>query len=367
MTLALYLARRLGATFAVIAAVFLGILYLFELVEIMRRFGGGDTGMRQILWLAALRAPMTFYQILPLLTILAAMALFLALARSSELVVIRAAGQPATRMLVAPFVATLLAGALMVATLNPLVAAAARLYHAQTQAIAVPEVVLLEVALADTGLWLRQGDSLGQTVIRAGTVEEDGLTFRDTGFIAFDRQTGAPVARIEAAEARLGPGAWELYDAKVWDLTADNPEREAQIHDRYALPTDLTPERIRDSLARARAISVWALPELIAALERAGLATRALRVQLQTELALPLMMAAMMLVGTVLCMRHSRAGGAGGRIMLTVIGGFALFFLRNFAQILGENGQIPVALAVWTPPVATILLAVGVLLHLEDG
>lgn len=366
MTLGLYLTRRLAGTFGVIATVFLGILYLFELVEMMRRFGGGDTALRQILWLAALRVPMTFYQVLPLLAILSAMALFLALARNSELVVIRAAGRSALRMLLEPFVATLLFGALVVAVLNPIVAAATRLYQAQSQAIVAPDLVL-QVAVDDSGLWLRQGDSLGQTVIRAGSVEADGLTFRNTGFIAFDRETGAPVARIEAARARLGPGAWELNEAKRWDLTAANPERDAERLDRYELATDLTPERIRDSFARAGTISVWALPEFIGALERAGLATRSLRVQLQTELALPVLMAAMMLVGTVLCMRHSRAGGTGGRIMLTVIAGFALFFLRNFAQVLGENGQIPLVLAVWTPPFATILLALGVLLHLEDG
>jgi lipopolysaccharide export system permease protein len=158
-----------------------------------------------------------------------------------------------------------------------------------------------------------------------------------------------------------------LQDAKRWDLTAPNPEREAQSQPRLDLPTDLTPERIRDSFAREGTISVWALPEFISALERAGLATRPLRVQLHSELALPIMMAGMMLVGTVLCLRHSRAGGAGGRILLTVIAGFALFFLRNFAQVLGENGQIPLLLAVWTPPFATILLALGILLHLEDG
>jgi lipopolysaccharide export system permease protein len=366
MTLGLYLTRRLAGTFAVIAAVFIGILYLFELVEMMRRFGGTEVTLRQILWLAALRAPTTFYQVLPLLSILAAMALFLGLARSSELVVIRAAGRSALRMLVEPFIATLLFGVLVVAALNPVIAAGTRLYQAQVQAITAPDLVL-QVAVDETGLWLRQGDSLGQTVIRAGAVEEDGLTFRDTGFIAFDRDTGAPVARIEAARARLGPGAWDLQDAKRWDLTAPNPERDARAYDSFALATDLTPERIRDSFARAGTISVWALPGFIAALERAGLATRALRVQLQTELALPVLMAAMMLVGTVLCMRHSRAGGAGTRIMLTVIAGFTLFFLRNFAQVLGENGQIPLVLAVWTPPVATILLALGVLLHLEDG
>ena len=47
--------------------------------------------------------------------------------------------------------------------------------------------------------------------------------------------------------------------------------------------------------------------------------------------------------------------------------GFTLYFVRNFAQILGENGQIPILLAAWAPPVAAILLPLGLLLHLEDG
>jgi lipopolysaccharide export system permease protein len=47
--------------------------------------------------------------------------------------------------------------------------------------------------------------------------------------------------------------------------------------------------------------------------------------------------------------------------------GFGLYFIRNFAQILGENGQLPVILAAWAPPVAALLLGVGLLLHTEDG
>ena len=54
-------------------------------------------------------------------------------------------------------------------------------------------------------------------------------------------------------------------------------------------------------------------------------------------------------------------------VLLAILGGFALFFLRNFAQVLGDNGQIPVAMAAWTPPLAAVLLAMGLLLHLEDG
>jgi len=46
---------------------------------------------------------------------------------------------------------------------------------------------------------------------------------------------------------------------------------------------------------------------------------------------------------------------------------FAIYFLRNFAQVLGENGQLPAILAAWAPPLAAIGLSLGILLHNEDG
>ncbi len=365
MILGLYVVRRLAATFLMIAAVFFGMLFMFEVFEVVRRFGD-EAALSTLMMLSALRVPRTFYQIMPLLMILSSMALFLSMARSSELVVIRAAGRSAKRMLAEPLLAALVFGALLVALLNPISAASTRIYQSQLQALQNPEMVA-QISISESALWLRQGDSLGQTVIRAEGVEADGLTFTSVSFLVFDRVSGAPVMRIEADSGRLEPGSWHLRNAKQWNLDDLNPERTARRHEEVALPTDLTPERIRDSLARSGTISIWAMPAFIRAMDRAGLSTRDHRAQFQAELALPLLMAAMMLIGAVLSLQHSRTGGASQRILITVLAGFALFFLRNFAQVLGENGQIPLVLAIWTPPVASMLLAFGVLLHLEDG
>ena len=49
MTLGLYLVRRVALSFAMIAAVFFGMLMLFETVEMVRRFGGRDVPMPEIL------------------------------------------------------------------------------------------------------------------------------------------------------------------------------------------------------------------------------------------------------------------------------------------------------------------------------
>jgi len=365
MTLGLYLVRRLAATFLMIAAVFFGVLVMFEVFEVVRRFGG-QADLPTLLYLSVLRVPRTLYQIMPLLMILSSMAMFLAMARSSELVVIRSAGRSAKRMLLEPLSAVIVFGALVVALLNPVAAASTRIYQNRLQALQNPEMVA-QISISGSALWLRQGDSLGQTVIRAESVGQDGLTFHTLSFLVFDTESGAPVMRIEAESGTLEPGAWRLRNAKQWNLNDDNPERSARGYPLVALATDLTPERIRDSLARSGTISVWAMPEFIRAMDRAGLSTRDHRAQFQAELALPLLMAAMMLIGAVLCLQHTRTGPATRRILITVLAGFALFFLRNFAQVLGENGQIPVTLAVWTPPVASMLLAFGVLLHLEDG
>lgn len=85
------------------------------------------------------------------------------------------------------------------------------------------------------------------------------------------------------------------------------------------------------------------------------------------ELAQPLLLAAMVLIGASFTMRHTRFGRTGVMVLSALGLGFSLFFIRNFAQILGETGQLPIAMAAWGPPVAAVLLPLGLVLHWEDG
>ena len=47
--------------------------------------------------------------------------------------------------------------------------------------------------------------------------------------------------------------------------------------------------------------------------------------------------------------------------------GFLLYFVSNVVAALGQTTSIPVALAAWTPAGVSTLVAVTLLLHLEDG
>ncbi len=364
MTLDLYIARRFIGFFSRVFAGFFAIMLAIGVIEELRRFASESITFSEAFALALFNTPTSIYQILPLIMILSAIALFLGLAKSSELVVIRSAGRSGLRFLAAPVLSALMIGAVVVAVLNPLMAATSRTYQERSVDQTRSGSVL---SVSDAGLWLRQRSEAGQTVIQAQKSNFDGTRLTDVTFLTYD-EAGALQTRISAPEALLEGGAWRVQGGKTWALNASNPERAAKLAPGpLSIETDLTPEKIADSFGSPQKVSIWDLPIYIKELEHAGFSGLSHRMWYNQEMAAPAFLAAMVLIAAGFTMRHARSGGSGPLILMAILCGFLIFFLRNFGQVLGENGQIPILLAAWSPPLVAIFLSVGLLLHLEDG
>lgn len=364
MILHRYFARRFFILFLGVAAVFFLIMLFIDLVDQVRRYGSRDVNTLDLLGLTLLNIPQTFYAILPLILILSSIALFLSLSRSSEMVVTRAAGRSAIRALLGPVCVATVIGLFSVAVFNPIVAGTSKAFEARDDVLRGNASVL---AIGSSGLWLRQGSNDAQTVIRAEGANLDGTRLSDVTFLTFD-PGGGPRTRINANAAQLTSGAWILSEAKSWSLTSSGvPEAEAVLDATLTVPSTLTPDQIRDSFGTPSSIPIWELPAFIARLQEAGFSAQRHQVWLHTELAQPAFFVAMVLIGASFTLRHQRGGRTGLMVMFAVLLAFVLYFIRNFAQVLGENGQLPILLAAWAPPAAAIALSLGILLHNEDG
>ncbi|MDP2063291.1 MAG: LPS export ABC transporter permease LptG [Phaeovulum sp.] len=373
MTLTLYFARRFLRSFFLVTASFCAVLFLVDIIEQIRDFGGTEASFGQIAWLAALNVPGGLGLILPLVTVLAGAAMFLGLARSSELVVARAAGRSALRMALAPAVVALLLGMLAVAALNPITAATAKRFDALSDRLLRGGGQA--VSIGREGVWLRQSGSASegseiarhQSVIHAERANSDATELYDVTLMEFSFDLG-PFRYLKAEKAQLVPGAWVMTGVKEWPLAASaNPETEAVLHQSLRVPSDLTADRIRDSFGAPAEVSIWDLPEFIAALERAGFSSRRHAVWFEMELSQPLLLAAMVLIAAAFTMRHARRGGTGTMALMAFGAGVAALLLRNLAQAMGENSLIPVTLAAWAPPLVVLMAALTLILHLEDG
>lgn len=364
MILHLYFARRYLTIFLIILAGFTVFMWLVDLLEHIRRFDAGELGFARLAYLSLLHLPEVLYQIITLVVLLATVSMFINLARTSELVITRSTGRSALLSLMSTAVTAFLLGVVVVALVNPLVAASSKKYEREINLQKGQERV---VSVSRDGLWLRQGKDQEQTAIHALRTNLDGTVLYNTVFHGFDPQ-GLPIYRINAAQARLTAEGWALQDAKRWDLAgAAVPEAEAEVLDTYLVPSDLTADQIRDSFGTPSSISIWALPAFIAQLDTAGFSARNHRVWMQSELARPLSFVAMVFIGAVFTLRHTRMGRTGLMVLYAVLSGFLVYFVSNLTQLMGQNGQLPILLAVWSPSIAAICLALALLLHIEDG
>ena len=371
-TLTRYVAWRFTAAVLAMLAGLTLLVSLFDFIELLRRAATRpDAGFALVAQIAGLRMPFVGMQILPFAILLGGILAFWRLTRSSELIVARAAGISAWGFLSGPVLVALMAGAVGILAVSPLssamLARAERLDYAYLRASAGL------TALAGGRLWLRQADRglepMGVAILSGRPVTEGRGPPVPGSFVLGDvtvwrlSAEDRPLARIEAPRARLLSGRWVLEDATTFTTGRADVTQAPSI----TLPTELTPDRIETSFASPDTLSFWALPGFIGVLEEAGFSAVRHRLHFQSLLALPVLAAAMALLAAGFSMRSSRRGGVARMVGAGVAAGFALFVLDKITGEFGEAGTLPVTLAAWAPTVAGLLLALSLLLHMEDG
>lgn len=359
-TLSGYIARQFVARFLAFYLSLCGMIVLVSIVDLLDR---NATKAKANLWtiveMAFLKLPFVSQEVMPFTILFAGIATFWRLTRSNELVVARSSGVSVWQFLLPVVASALAVGILAVTVLNPLASILlARFEKMEARYLTYEGRVL---AVKKTGLWLRQADQGGQSVIHAQKVSPTIVTLYDVIIFRFaegDHFTG----RIDAERATLKAGQWELSNA-----IQAIPGQAHQFHDSLTLPTDLTPTKIQESFAPPETISFWALPGFIEIMELAGFSAHRHRLQLHKLLSTPLLFVAMILIAATFSMRPQRRGHVAVLILLGVGAGFMLHILSNFVFALGLSSRLPIEMAGWTPAGVSLMLGVASLLHLEDG
>lgn len=359
-TLSRYLGRQFLTVVLVTFSVFLSLIFIIELVELLRR-GADKPGVSfgLLFSMALLEVPRLGSRTLPFAILFGGMAAFLRLSRNNELIVARAAGVSVWQFITPALVVAFTIGAFVVTIYNP-VSATLTTRFGQLESKYLEQRTSF-IAVSSNGLWLRQADSNGQSVVHAQHMDGKGLKLDEVTIFLYG-QGDTFLGRIDAATASLKPGHWQLED--VWVLMVDDQPRH---FDTYRQETSLTESQIEESFAREESISFWELPHFINTAQAAGFSARRYQIYFHQLLATPAMLCTMVLVAAVFSMKTSRMGGLLQMVLGGILAGFVVYFLGNLSLALGLSGILPTALAAWAPSIVVMLLGLAVLFHLEDG
>jgi lipopolysaccharide export system permease protein len=358
-TLNRYLAAQYTQWLAVILSALTGIVYMFNVAELMRRAADHrDTGFYLILKMGIYKVPDTIEQILPFAVLFAGMLTFWRLTRSQELIVARAAGVSAWQFLAPALMVTLAFSFFNMTLLNPIGSVFNSRYKELDMHFLQHSPTL---DLTGAGLWLRQSDSDRRYLIHADHVSMTPLTMTPMFGLIYDKDDHY-LGRMDATKATLNDGYWDIEN--VWFNWDQQPP---QHQDNYKLPTNLTFNRIQESMSPPNTISFWELPRFIRALKAIGLPQARHELAFQSLLAQPVLQGSMVFFAAIFSLRMSRRGNVTLLVASGASLGVGIFVLNGIVRAFGANQAIPATLAAWAIPLVALLLSNTVLLNLEDS
>jgi lipopolysaccharide export system permease protein len=362
LTLTFYIGRSFFVSFITIFAIFLCIIFLIDMVELLRRASSHENiGIALVFRMGLMKLPFIAQQIFPFAVLFGGMTCFWRLTRSSELVVTRAAGVSAWQFLLPVLLVAVLLGLIKISAFNPIASAMLTKYDRLNATYFKGQSNLL--AVSKTGLWLRQASGKNQSVIHAPKISiiNNEISLAEVSIFVYE---GADkfISRIDAKSGDLEDGFWHLRDA--WINVTDKPPKFVK---EYWVETDITLNNIHESFSSPQSMSFWDLPDFIENLERSGFSALRHRLYWHSLLSSPLLLCAMVLIAATFTLRQSRRGSATFVIVGGVLTGFLLFFFSDLINALGLRESIPVLLAAWAPSGISTLLGLAMVFHLEDG
>jgi len=340
-----------------------GLILLFDVIELLRQTARiPEVTLGMVVSMGLLRLPLVLQSGLPFAFLAAAMITFWRLSRSSELVIIRAAGVSVWQVLVPLFCLVSVLGAINVGVGNPIAAAMFTQFERKAHEIGIGGDN--PFSLSRGGMWLREPTGDGFSIIHARDARQENRELILAGVMIMEMgANGLPTWRADAASGRLSGGQFLLSGA-----TVSIPGKVPDHHDVLAVKTNLSLPKIQENFAAPESMSFWDLPDFIAFFESAGFSAHAHRMHWYALLASPAMLCAMVLLAAVFGVHTSQRQSAWlARIVGCVVTGFLIYFFSQVTYTLGQSQTLPVALAAWSPALVSGLLGMALLFHLEDG
>jgi lipopolysaccharide export system permease protein len=359
-TLSRYMAKKFLFSILGVFSICLALIFFIDFLELLRQASKQeDVSMGALAFIALLRLPKFAELTLPFAVLIGSIAGFMALSRTSELTVVRAAGMSAWQFLRPALIVAVSLGVVSTTIYNPLAAfAKASADRLIGELLGKDNKSLLR---ENKPAWLRQNGPDGPSILFAGSVADKGQRLSGITVLQFDRNRKF-LERIEADKAELRSGYWKLTNARV--TSSDTGTR---VYNGYLVSTALQRVHIINSITSAKALSFWELPRFIDFAEKAGLESERYKIEYQLLFARPLLLAVMVLIAATCSLRAFRFGGIQTMVISGLSAGFGFFVFSELSRKVGLSGLVSPDVAAWAPVVVACFISATILLHQEDG
>ena len=346
-----YLMRETFAAVTLVLVAFLVIFSFFDLINELRDVGKNGYQLWHAMVFVVLGLPGLIYELTPIATLIGALYALSALARHSEITVLRASGLATSQLLMSLFKVAILLALLTFAVGESLVPFAERLGQ-EIRVKAMSRVIAQQGF--ETGLWVKDGRSFIN--IREATL--DGL-LKKIRIYDFDQGNSLKsVTEADEAAFELNQG-WRLKGVVKTLLDGDTARVERSASGEWH--SAVNPELLSVLMVAPERMSLFGLLNYTQHLSANKQTTERYEIAIWKKLIYPLAAFVMVALALPFGYSHNRVGGVSLKIFAGVMLGILFYALNGLFSNLGIiNAWPPFASA--AAPSALFLVAAVVML-----
>ncbi len=358
-TLARYMVRmHLGRFFGIL----LGLTAVLQMLDLLATaddiMAADGANWVSLVSYVSMRAPQLISQFVPFTALLATLLTLATLNQHSEVVVMKASGLSAHRILLPLGIASFIIAVTHFAFNETVVVNAnADLEYWQDNGYAVD----LPPNAGPTGrVWIKEGKTI--VLVEAVSQIRNKVVLDKVSLYERD-QRGKLEAMVHADFAWYQDGRWTLHEVRRFDAGT----HEVTIHPSQAWDLETRPERFQALTVKPDHVSFPKLWSSMQELKKDGLPTDRLMASFLQKVAGPASSLLMPLLAAVAAFGVHRAGNLVIRVVFGMALGFSFFVADNFMLAMGEFGVAPPFLAAWAPFFLFLVVGYAVIFNSEEG
>ena len=334
--LTLFLLRRFFASFFLVMLTVCGVIFAVTFVE---RLSANPDALSTLAdsWVRLLEYIPMF---LPLAVFMGTLVAFYNLTKSSELIIVSGTGLSPFQISRPFLFGAFIIGVVASCVINP--------YSVN---LTTKNLTNNQLKLVDNAIWLREISTDRYLTARAEglhVAQNKDIIFENITVLIQDKNFKLQ-ERVTAQSATLSNNGIDIEMAQI--TNANGTLRKEPRH----IDTQLTPVTVLDRYLQPDQISFWKLPAFMKKMNEIGVPTRGHRVQFWTLFFLPLNMIAMVALGIAFSQTRQRRNYTFGlKFSLGILTCFALYFIVNLFNALGNTGALPPLIAIIAPQIIII-------------
>ena len=351
-----YLLKKFLKKILLISVFFLILVMIINLIEEANYLKETETSFSTPLLLTLLNAPSLLYEMLPFIFLISTQFFYIEIYENKEIETLKQFGIDNFSMLKFISLTSLLVGFLIIVLFYNFSAILKNQYLQIKNEYAGDKKYL--AVITKNGIWIKDNTEEGSVIINSDRIQDEFLI--NTSITHIDKNFEIQ-KNIIAKKINIESKNWKLFDVIVTEI-----KNVSKKYDQYTLNSNFDLEKISNLFSDLTSLTYFELLKLEKDYKSIGYSVDEINIQKHRLYSLPILLCIMTIIASIIMIHNKFKKNLLFNLFIGIFFSVLVYYLGNFSNLLGANGQLPLVLSVWFPIVVLIFLSIISLVKINE-